>query len=86
MLFWIFIIMYISLYAYAGILGLTFLSYWFPKISEITFFKFLVNLGSYYLDFFRGKIIVFSLDLGTYLGFAVYGFILSATSLIFLVI
>ena len=85
MLFWIYFVINTLLYVYSGVLAITFLSYWFPIITEVKFFKFIVNLGSFYLDFFKGKIVISFIDFGTYIGLGIYGAILSASSLLFLI-
>jgi len=83
MLFWIYYVINILLYIYSGILFITFLSFWFPKISDVKFLKSLVNLGSFYLDFFKGKIFIYVIDLGLYIAFAIYGAVLSASTMLF---
>lgn len=45
---------------------------WIPSIREIKLFKFVDDCAGWYLDIFRGKLVLGFLDIGPIFGFIIY--------------
>ncbi|MDD4077654.1 MAG: YggT family protein [Bacilli bacterium] len=61
---------------YQAVLAVTIILTWIPRSSNYAAFRMISNIGGWYLDVFRGKLIFGGFDFGTIVGLIVYEFIL----------
>lgn len=70
-------ILYIIFAIYGGLLSLAIILSWVPGIYDIAFFRNVGKIADWYLEPFRGRLVIGTIDLSPMIGLIIYGFILS---------